>query len=70
VVLAVVLAVMVVGVASGAQSDQGRRLAGPFCVGKSGLKNMEVTRRGGPVLGSVVAGGSSATVATSARASA
>lgn len=35
--LAAVLAVVLVGVASGAQNDQGRRLAGPFCIGKRNL---------------------------------
>lgn len=46
VILTIVLAVVVVGSVSAAPADQGRRLAGPFCVGKSGLKNLEVTRRG------------------------
>ena len=33
--LAVVAALIVVGVSLGASSDQGRRLSGPFCVGKT-----------------------------------
>ena len=36
-IVAIVLALAVVGIASGASSDQGRRLAGPFCVGKANL---------------------------------
>lgn len=36
-----------IGLASGASSDQGRRLAGPFCVGKANLANLEGKRAGG-----------------------
>lgn len=36
-VAAVLAAVVLVGVASGATKDQGRRLAGPFCIGKRNL---------------------------------
>lgn len=45
-VLAVIVTVIVASVASASPADQGRRLAGPFCVGKAGLKNLEVTRQG------------------------
>jgi hypothetical protein len=38
---AVSLTVVVVGGATGATSDQGRRLAGPFCIGKRFLKPLE-----------------------------
>lgn len=46
VLLATVLGVVVVGTVSAAPSDQGRRLAGPFCVGKRSLKPLEGDRRG------------------------
>lgn len=36
-IVTIVLALAIVGIASGASSDQGRRLAGPFCVGKANL---------------------------------
>lgn len=36
-----------IGLASGASTDQGRRLAGPFCVGKANLANLEGKRAGG-----------------------
>lgn len=50
-VVAIIMALAVVGIASGASSDQGRRLTGPFCVGKSFLKpvfvgNVKVIRAG------------------------
>jgi hypothetical protein len=52
VLLAVCVTVIVASVASGASSttqaasDTGRRLAGPVCVGKSGLKNLDGSARG------------------------
>jgi Collagen triple helix repeat (20 copies) len=51
--LVALIAAIVVGSSTGASSsvkaaqDTGRRLAGPVCVGKSGLKNLEASRRGG-----------------------
>lgn len=45
--LAVILLVGVVAMTAGAASnDQGRRLAGPFCVGKKTLRNLEGNRLG------------------------
>ena len=47
VLVAVLCAVILASVASGAgsspqaKSDTGRRLAGPVCIGKSGLKNLD-----------------------------
>ena len=46
IVIAVVLTLAVVGIASGASSDQGRRLAGPFCVGKANLTPFFVKKVG------------------------
>lgn len=46
IVIAVVLALAVVGVASGASADKGRRLAGPFCVGKANLTPFFVKKVG------------------------
>ena len=40
-VAVVAVALLVAVTASGAPSDQGRRLTGPVCIGKSGLKNLE-----------------------------
>lgn len=46
------VAVIAAGTTSGASSsssataDQGRRLAGPFCIGKAGLRNLEGNRAG------------------------
>jgi hypothetical protein len=50
-IVAVIAALMLVGIASGASSDQGKRLAGPFCVGKANLlpvyvKGVKVIRAG------------------------
>jgi hypothetical protein len=44
-----IIALLAFGVtmATGASSDQGRRLAGPFCVGKADLKNLEGRRGAG-----------------------
>ena len=45
--LAVLLLIGVVAMTAGAASnDQGRRLAGPFCVGKADLNNLEGKRTG------------------------
>lgn len=41
-----VLALIVVATATGASSDQGRRLAGPFCVGKANLSPFFVKKVG------------------------
>lgn len=49
---AALVAVVVVGSTTGASAsssataDQGRRLAGPFCIGKAGLRNLEGDRAG------------------------
>lgn len=43
--IAVLLTAVVVGV-SAAGGDTGRRLAGPICIGKSGLNNLEGSRLG------------------------
>lgn len=44
-VLAVIVALLALG-ASSATADHGRRLAGPFCVGKRNLKSLEGDRAG------------------------
>jgi hypothetical protein len=41
VLLAAIMAVVVVGSVSAATSDQGRRLAGPFCIGKRFLQPVQ-----------------------------
>jgi hypothetical protein len=46
VLMSVVLVLIIAGTTGASTSDQGRRLAGPFCVGKSGLKNLEGSRTG------------------------
>jgi hypothetical protein len=43
----IVLALVIVATATGASSDQGRRLAGPFCVGKAGLQPVWAKNEGG-----------------------
>ena len=49
--IAALVALVLIGVvamtAGAASSDQGRRLAGPFCVGKPDLKNLEGSRLAG-----------------------
>lgn len=44
--IAVALALILAGIANGASSDQGRRLAGPFCVGKANLTPFYVKAAG------------------------
>ena len=46
VAIAVASVVLLGTTAFGASSDQGRRLAGPFCVGKRDVKNLEGNRLG------------------------
>ena len=47
--VALVLVLVLVGTAMGASSDQGRRLAGPFCVGKTFLKPLDGGRTSGAI---------------------
>jgi Collagen triple helix repeat (20 copies) len=44
ILVAVLLSAVLLGSAWGASADQGRRLAGPFCVGKRDLKPLEGNR--------------------------
>ena len=46
VAMSVVLLLIIAGTSGAATNDQGRRLAGPFCVGKAGLRNLEANRNG------------------------
>jgi hypothetical protein len=49
VVVALVSALLLVGLAQGASSDKGRRLAGPFCVGKRDVRPLNGIARAGVV---------------------
>ena len=44
--MSAVLLLIVVGTSGAANNDQGRRLAGPFCIGKANLKNLNGTLAG------------------------
>ena len=46
VVMSALLVLIVAGTTGAANNDQGRRLAGPFCVGKANLNNLEGKRTG------------------------
>jgi Collagen triple helix repeat (20 copies) len=46
VAMSAVLLLIVVGTSGAANNDQGRRLAGPFCIGKANLKNLNGTLAG------------------------
>ena len=45
--MSVLTVLIVVGISAAASNDQGRRLAGPFCVGKANLSNLEGSRATG-----------------------
>ena len=47
VLMSVLTVLIVVGISAAASNDQGRRLAGPFCVGKANLSNLEGSRASG-----------------------
>lgn len=42
--MSVIVLLITVGIAGAASNDQGRRLTGPFCVGKSNLKTLGSTK--------------------------
>lgn len=46
VAMSALLLLIVVGSSGAVSNDQGRRLAGPFCVGKANLNNLEGSRSG------------------------